>query len=105
MLVVILVYDQILFRPLVAWADRLRFEQAPGIAAPQSWGLAILHRSRIVDRIKRPCAVLWRRLLLPRHPDNVEAVKRAPRTRPGWIAFQLGLIVFALTAFALWQER
>ena len=30
MLVVILIYDQILFRPLVAWADRFRFEQEPG---------------------------------------------------------------------------
>ena len=103
MLVVILVYDQILFRPLVAWADRFRFEQEPGIVAPHSWVLDILRRSRIVDRTMRPFAVLWRRLLLPRHPDNVEAVKRAPRTRPGWITFQLGLIVFALTAFALWQ--
>ena len=27
MLVVILIYDQLLFRPLVAWADRFRFEQ------------------------------------------------------------------------------
>src|SRR5450631_1164297 len=27
MLVVILLYDQLLFRPLVAWADRFRFEQ------------------------------------------------------------------------------
>jgi NitT/TauT family transport system permease protein len=103
MLVVILVYDQILFRPLVAWADRFRFEQEPGIVAPRSWVLDILRRSRIVDRVKRPFAVLWRRLLLPRHPDNVEAVSRAPRTRAGWIAFQLGLIAFALTAFALWQ--
>ena len=103
MLVVILIYDQILFRPLVAWADRFRYEQEPGIVAPRSWVLDILRRSRIVDRVKRPFAALWRRLLLPRHPDNVEAVSRAPRTRPGWIAFQLGLIVFALTAFALWQ--
>src|SRR5580700_6007725 len=103
MLVVILVYDQILFRPLVAWADRFRFEQEPGIVAPRSWVLDILRRSRIVDRTMRPFAALWRRLLLPRHPDNVEAVSRAPRTRPGWIAFQLGLIVFALTALALWQ--
>jgi NitT/TauT family transport system permease protein len=103
MLVVILVYDQILFRPLVAWADRFRFEQEPGMVAPRSWVLDILRRSRIVDRVTRPFAALWRRLLLPRHPDNVEAVSRAPRTRPGWIAFQLGLIVFALTAFALWQ--
>src|SRR6202795_278129 len=103
MLVVILVYDQILFRPLVAWADRFRFEQEPGIVAPRSWVLDILRRSRIVDRVKRPFAALWRRLLLPRHPDNVEAVSRAPRTRPGWITFPLGLIVFVLSAFALWQ--
>ena len=27
MLVVILLYDQLLFRPLVAWADKFRFEQ------------------------------------------------------------------------------
>ena len=27
MLVVIILYDQLLFRPLVAWADRLKFEQ------------------------------------------------------------------------------
>jgi NitT/TauT family transport system permease protein len=103
MLVVILVYDQVLFRPLVAWADRFRFEQEPGIVAPRSWVLDILRRSRIVDRTMRPFAALWRRLLLPRHPDNVEAVRRAPRTRPGWITFQLGLIVFALTTLALWQ--
>jgi NitT/TauT family transport system permease protein len=103
MLVVILVYDQVLFRPLVAWADRFRFEQEPGVAVPHSWVLDILRRSRIVDRTMRPFAALWRRLLLPRHPDNVEAIKRAPRTRHGWIAFQLGLIVFALTAFALWR--
>ena len=29
MLIVILIYDQVLFRPLVAWADRFRFEQEP----------------------------------------------------------------------------
>ena len=31
MLIVILIYDQLLFRPLVAWADRFRFEQEPGM--------------------------------------------------------------------------
>src|SRR6202167_803989 len=61
MLVVILIYDQILFRPLVAWADRFRFEQEPGGAAPpQSWVLNMLRRSRIVDRLTTPFAALWR---------------------------------------------
>src|ERR1700678_4672157 len=48
MLVVILIYDQILFRPLVAWADRFRFEQEPGGIPPQSWVLTVLRRSRLV---------------------------------------------------------
>src|SRR5581483_8605497 len=39
MLVVILLYDQLLFRPLVAWADRFRFEQQMGVVAPRSWVL------------------------------------------------------------------
>jgi NitT/TauT family transport system permease protein len=37
MLIVILIYDQLLFRPLVAWADRFRFEQEAGVVAPRSW--------------------------------------------------------------------
>src|SRR3546814_14629061 len=46
MLVVILVYDQVLFRPLVAWASRFRVEQEAGGAAPtQSWVLTVLRRS------------------------------------------------------------
>src|SRR3984957_2648889 len=56
MLVVILIYDQILFRPLVAWADRFRFEQEPGGVPPQSWVFDVLRRSRIVDRLTRPFA-------------------------------------------------
>jgi NitT/TauT family transport system permease protein len=63
----------------------------------------MLRRSRIVGRLMQPIAALWRRLLLPRHPDIVEAVTRAPRTRPGWITFQWVLVVFALAAFASWQ--
>src|SRR3984885_9792122 len=74
MLVVILIYDQVLFRPLVAWADRFRFEQEPGLLAPQSWVLNILRRSRLVDRLTRPFASLWRRSLLMRRPES-EAAK------------------------------
>lgn len=48
MLVVILLYDQLLFRPLVAWADRFRFEQQAGVFPPKSWVLDVLRRSRIV---------------------------------------------------------
>src|ERR1700723_3850337 len=66
MLIVILLYDQVLFRPLIAWADRFRFEQEPGMLPPESWVLNVLRRSRLVDRLIHPFAALWRHLLLAR---------------------------------------
>ncbi len=53
MLAVILLYDQLLFRPLVAWADRFRFEQDPGDLPPRSWVLDALTGSRMVARFLR----------------------------------------------------
>jgi NitT/TauT family transport system permease protein len=103
MLVVILIYDQILFRPLVAWADRFRFEQEAGVEAPRSWVLDILRRSRIVDRLTRPFAALWRRTMIARHPENSVVAKPPPQSRPSWVTYTVSAIVFALAAIALVQ--
>ena len=46
MLVVILLYDQLVFRPLVAWADKFRFEESGSEAVPQSWLLTWLRRTQ-----------------------------------------------------------
>jgi NitT/TauT family transport system permease protein len=61
MLVVILLYDQLLFRPLVAWVDRFRVEQEPGVRDPESWALAMMRRSRMVQaaNVAFHAAVLW----------------------------------------------
>src|SRR6266404_5911134 len=56
MAVVILIYDQLLFRPLVAWADRFRPEQQSGAEPPTSWVLTVFRRSRLVQRAKE---ALW----------------------------------------------
>ncbi len=104
MLVVILIYDQILFRPLVAWADRFRFEQEPGGVPPRSWMFDVLRRSRFVERLTQPFAALWRRSLPPA-PARQNRACRDVRHRPrrSRITFPLGLIVGALAALALWQ--
>jgi len=103
MLIVILIYDQVLFRPLVAWADRFRFEQEPGAPLPHSWVLSVLRRSRLVDRLTRPFASVWRHLLLARWSKGAMPVMREPRKQHGWVTFQWAAIVTALTALALWQ--
>jgi NitT/TauT family transport system permease protein len=103
MLIVIFIYDQILFRPLVAWADRFRFEQEPGGVPPQSWVFDVLRRSRIVERLTEPFGVLWRMSLRPRRTNKAARAASQPRVKPGWVTFQVGLIFAALGALALWQ--
>jgi NitT/TauT family transport system permease protein len=104
MLIVILIYDQILFRPLVAWADRFRFEQEAGMVPPRSWVFDVLRRSRIVERMTEPLGKLWRRTFRPR-TDKPKPVEKPLRFDHGRIAFQLlGVIVTALAAIALWRS-
>lgn len=60
MLIVILIYDQLLFRPLVAWVDHFHFEQHADRVPPRSWVLTALRRSRWVAIIFAPLARIWR---------------------------------------------
>jgi NitT/TauT family transport system permease protein len=102
MLAVILLYDQLLFRPLVAYADRFRFEQEPGAAPPRSWVLEALGSSILVARFLRQ----MRR--------TARSIGAAIRTAPGATRFErreharrLDLvattIVAALLGLAVWQ--
>jgi NitT/TauT family transport system permease protein len=63
MTVVIVLYDQLMFRPLVAWADKFRFEQTGAQDVPESWFLQLLHRSRLVQAIGSPVDRLFDTLL------------------------------------------
>src|SRR6185437_12624205 len=98
---VILAYDQLLFRPIVAWADKFRVEQTAAQQRPQSWVYDIVRRSRLIKRVFAPLE--W--LVVQRKP-------RAPRERgPGWkvppaLRRAGDVLWFALvlagTAYALW---
>jgi NitT/TauT family transport system permease protein len=48
MLVVILLYDQLLFRPLVAWSGKFRFETTQVEQGEDPWMLALLRRTRLL---------------------------------------------------------
>jgi NitT/TauT family transport system permease protein len=48
MLVVILAYDQLLFRPLVAWSAKFRFETTAGATASDPWVLRLMRRTRLL---------------------------------------------------------
>ncbi|AJW43722.1 MULTISPECIES: ABC transporter permease [Ralstonia] len=63
MLIGIILYDQLLFRPLIAWADRFRFDAMSSEREPQSWLLDLLRRSEWVKAMLERGAALAERTL------------------------------------------
>ena len=79
MLIVILLYDQLLFRPLVAWVDRFRVEQEPGERVPDSWALTMMRRSRLINAatVAFHAAVLWTSRAVKRRRGDTPAIEAA----------------------------
>ncbi|MDE1917326.1 MAG: ABC transporter permease subunit [Sphingomonadales bacterium] len=71
MALVILAYDQMFFRPIVAWADRFRFEQTASTERPESWFYDLLRRTRTLPLLLVPFSAIGR-LLLAMEPTRHE---------------------------------
>jgi NitT/TauT family transport system permease protein len=67
MVVMIVSLDQVLWRPVIVWAQRFRVEETSGGEAPRSWFLDLLRRSGLLRR-----AEAWR----------LRRVRKARRSRP-----------------------
>ena len=59
MLGVIFLYDWLIFRPFVAWADKFRMDNTGGAEAPQSWVRNFLQRTRLIRHLLKLPALLW----------------------------------------------
>ncbi len=98
MLIVILLYDQLLFRPLVAWVDRFRVEQEPGVRVPDSWALTMMRRSRLIQgaTLAFHAAVLWTSRAVTRSDEPVVAA--APRRSLDlmWVSLMVAAVVLGL---------
>ncbi|MFC0217806.1 ABC transporter permease [Pseudochelatococcus lubricantis] len=106
MLAVILLWDQLLFRPLVAWADRFRVGQDDtGGPPPRAWVLTALRRSRLIATAIAPLAAAWRwtyRIAPPPAAARVPATA-AGETAARWRERLWYAAVAAVCLFALWK--
>ncbi len=57
MVIVIFLYDQILFRPLIAWSEKFKMEQSPDESEYQSWLIDLIRSSRLMKRVTEWLAV------------------------------------------------
>ncbi|MDE2134386.1 MAG: ABC transporter permease subunit [Alphaproteobacteria bacterium] len=105
MLVVILIFDQLLFRPLVAWADRFRIDADTNDndEAAESWALKMFRRSKLMDAIGLPFDALmhWTYRLTP--PEQGSSATR-PSLVPPWFANAVWYACLSLlVAYVLWR--
>ncbi|MDR3511306.1 MAG: ABC transporter permease subunit [Caulobacteraceae bacterium] len=100
--VVIVIYDQLIFRPIVAWADKFRFEQTASQDQPKSWFYDLLRRTRLLPRLFRPIGKALSSL--PPLPGKTLALppirdQRVVRGLDGlWV-----VVVLALAAWGGWS--
>ena len=104
MLAGIVLYDQLFFRPLLAWADKFRFEESQGDTAQGSWLLDWSRRSRWIRGLTDRA---WRFLggALSWFGGATTGAAPAPRTEAlaryaarGW-----SVLLPALSLLAAWQ--
>jgi NitT/TauT family transport system permease protein len=104
MLVGILLYDQLLFRPLVAWADKFRFEESGAESVPQSWLLSWLQRARATQALSRAVVGLLERSFTAFHRPYDGTSIRARQAGPAvplqraWEA-----VLAAAVLIAIWR--
>jgi NitT/TauT family transport system permease protein len=105
MLLVIIAYDQLLFRPVVAWADKFRFEQTASASAPTSWMLDLFRRTRALRALSLPFASLNKvisnlHIAIPGQWKLASSAQRPPSRVID--ALWLAMIV-ASTGYAAWR--
>ncbi len=102
MFIVILLYDQLIFRPLVVWGDRFRLDQEQGGRVPDSWALTMMQRSRLISaaRLLFFDFVRWtsRRAARPAPTLEAQPLRRTSRADLLWFA-----LVVLLVALAAWR--
>jgi NitT/TauT family transport system permease protein len=104
MLLVIIIYDQLLFRPVVAWADKFRFEQTASGSAPTSWMLDLFRRTRALRALSYPFAAI-NKVISNWHLAIPAVLKRpAKNGPPSRVIDALWLVLIVVgTSYAAWR--
>ena len=96
MIAVIVLLDQFVWRPVIAWAEKFKVEQVESSDAPRSWVLDLIRRSRSLAQIrKKTVRPLGERLL--RYFSRVRSGHEA-EPRSLWKIWLMRLLAVALLA-------
>jgi NitT/TauT family transport system permease protein len=102
MALVIVAYDQLFFRPIVAWADRFRFEMVASTERPTSWVFDVLRRTRLLPVVLAPLGAIGRLLLAFEPRTTRRRVVGESRVHPS-VEFVWQIVVGAAVLWAMFM--
>src|SRR6202790_1026290 len=105
MIVVIVLIDQLVWRPLIAWSEKFKFEQVEAYQSPRSPILDFLRRSRILDRATQTFVAPLGEAMALRFANaaNVSAPYRRRSTLRTWMVRALAMAGLVALIYAVVQ--
>ena len=104
MTLMIVAVDQVLWRPVVVWAQKFRVEEGGTQERMSSWFLNLLRRSRLIAVLRRLWRHMRRRFERTRVPRPSSTVQRQPVGRPAtWAGVILLAVLLAALAVGAWR--
>ncbi|MCU1296646.1 MAG: binding-protein-dependent transport system inner rane component, partial [Acidobacteriaceae bacterium] len=103
MIAVIVLIDQFVWRPVIAWAEKFKIEQVESTDVPQSWVLNILQRSSSLAYLQKKALQPLRESLILRFAHRHTAVSPvvAPNQRRIWIIRGWGIVALVCIVYAV----
>jgi len=104
MLVGIALYDQLFFRPLLAWADKFRFEEGTSDSAPTSWLLTWMRRTEAFSSlVERGVRLLERSFLVFRQNYDGTSIRARRRGTHQLLERAWDAALAAAVVIAMWE--
>src|SRR5580692_1189328 len=103
MIAVIVLLDQFIWRPVIAWAEKFKVEQVESAEVPHSWVLDLIQHSRSLAQLRQKAIFPVRESLMSYFSQRHRAEPAAgagPRWRT-WLLGILGIGALGLTGYAV----
>jgi len=106
MLAIIVLADQLVWRPLIAWAQKFKFEQVEAINVPRSPILSLLRRSQALIFLSRKTVSPIREALNLYFARSSQEANQDVRTAPArrWLLALIGLAMAAGIIYAVFRS-
>jgi NitT/TauT family transport system permease protein len=98
MIAVIVLLDQFIWRPVIAWAEKFKVEQVESTDVPQSWVLDLLQHSRSIAQLRKKAVFPLRESLMSYFSRRHRA-EPVPGTRSQWMTWALVILGVAALGF------